>query len=102
MFKKGEFLPKKISGQNVQKFNLSAGARGARIREGPQCPSYATDTFTKGFRGKLVRSKFVTPQFHSRKISRICSWRSIPVVIYGSESPAPSPAGFRDTGIFGD
>ena len=57
---------------------------------------------SQGFRGKLVWSKFVIPQFHGRKISRICSWRSIPVVIYGSESPAPSPAGFRDTGIFGD
>ena len=42
MFKKGEFSPKKISGQNVQKFNMTAGARGAKIREGPQCPSYAT------------------------------------------------------------
>ena len=37
MSKKGEF-----SVQNVQKFNLSAGARGAKIREGPQGPSYAT------------------------------------------------------------
>ena len=43
MSKKGKFSPKKMSGQNVQKFNLSAGARGAKIQEGPQGPSYATD-----------------------------------------------------------
>ena len=42
MSKKGEFSPKKFPGQNFQKFNLSAGARGAKIPEGPQGPSYAT------------------------------------------------------------
>ena len=37
MSKKGEISP-----QNFQKFNMSAGARGATIREGPQGPSYTT------------------------------------------------------------
>ena len=41
MSKKGEFSPKEFSGLNFQ-FNLSAGARCAKIWEGPQGPSYAT------------------------------------------------------------
>ena len=36
-----------MSGNFFQKFNFSAGARGAKIWEGPQGPSYATGNNVK-------------------------------------------------------
>ena len=58
-----------MSGQNLQKFNLSAGSRGAKIREGPQDPSYATAWYCGKilFNFRLKIPEIVSSVFRSRR-----------------------------------